>query len=197
MRSTSARHGLPMHGMPKQSSWLANQPIRRKLILAFGLVIGLFVLSSYGSFKSLAQRSVASAWTVHTYAVIDEALGMDLALREQQTGVRGYLISAAPSQRSIYDSGGVDFDRHISRLRTLTADNPAQQVRLQQIDEAVRGWRREATAAMQRIQPIATAGSESQAADRASAIAYIYRVTPQLSLIQQLFGELENTERRL
>ncbi|HVR82580.1 MAG TPA: response regulator, partial [Luteimonas sp.] len=46
-------------------------------------------------------------------------------------------------------------------------------------------------------QPIATAGSESQAADRASAIAYIYRVTPQLSLIQQLFGELENTERRL
>ena len=34
-----------MHGMPKQYSWLANQPIRRKLILAFGLVLGLFVLS--------------------------------------------------------------------------------------------------------------------------------------------------------
>jgi CheY-like chemotaxis protein len=183
-----------MHVISKQYSWLANQPIRRKLLLAFGLVLGLFVLSSYGSFKILAKRSAASHWTSHTYTVIDEALSTELAFREQQNGVRGYLISAAPSQRDLYDSGGLDFDRRLSRLRDLTSDNPAQQSRLRQIDAGVRDWRLEATAVMRQIQP--STATQSQA-DKTVAMVYLNRIAPQLNLLQKLFNDMETTERGL
>lgn len=141
-----------MHGMPKQYSWLANQPIRRKLIFAFGLVLGLFVLSSYGSFKILATRSAASQWTLHSHSVVHEALNAELAFREQQVGFRGYLLTSAPSQRQLYDSAGQDLDGKLSRLRLLTSDNPAQQARLQQLANAVHDWRVETMADMEQPQ---------------------------------------------
>ena len=183
-----------MHGMPKQYSWLANQPIRRKLLFAFGLVLGLFVLSSYGSFDILATRSAASQWTSHTHAVIDEGLGTEEAFHAQQLGVRGYLLSAAPSQRRLYDSAGLDFDRQFSRLRDLTSDNPVQQARLRMIDADVREWRLEAMVVMRQAQPLTAIQSQ---ADKTSAMAYLDRVAPQLNVLQKLFDDMEATERGL
>ena len=184
-----------MQGMAKQSSWLANQPMRSKLVLAFGLVLGLFVLSSYGSFWALGQRSAAAQWTDHTYEVIRESLSMELALREQQVGLRGYLISGRPAERQSYDSKGVEFDRRMAHLRELTADNPAQQMRLQELDDAVGGWRANAMAYMQRIQPLAS--EKAQAANSVVAVALVTRTGPQLRTIGLLFKQFEATERRL
>jgi CheY-like chemotaxis protein len=181
-----------MHGMPKQYSWLANQPIRRKLILAFGLVLGLFVLSSYGSFKILAIRSAASQWTLHSYSVVHEALNAELAFREQQVGFRGYLLTSAPSQRQLYDSAGKDLDGKLSRLQLLTSDNPAQQTRLQQLANAIHDWRVETMADMEQLQR--TPATQSQSA---STIAFLNGIEDELNQVHRAFDDVETTERSL
>ncbi|MEO6250275.1 MAG: response regulator [Luteimonas sp.] len=183
-----------MHGMPKQYSWLANQPIRRKLILAFGLVLGLFVLSSYGSFKILGIRSAASQWTLHSYSVVHEALNAELAFREQQVGFRGYLLTSAPSQRLLYDSAGQDLDGKLSRLRLLTSDNPSQQTRLQQLTNAVHDWRVETLADMEQFQ--STRAKQTQT-DNAGTIAFLNGIEPELNQVHRAFVDVERAERRL
>jgi CheY-like chemotaxis protein len=183
-----------MHGMPKHYSWLANQPIRRKLLLAFGLVLGLFVLSSYGSFEILAARSAASQWTLHTYKVIDEVLASQVAFGEQKNSVRGYLISAAPSQQRFYEESGKQLDRRLLRLRDLTSDNPAQQVRLLQIGAGLRTWHQEALEAMQHVKQASDAESQ---ADKARNMVYLVHVTPQLDDVRRLFVDMEVEENHL
>jgi CheY-like chemotaxis protein len=180
--------------MLKQYSWLANQPIRRKLLFAFGLILGLFVLSSLGSFQTLAMRSAASQWTLHSYSVVHEALNAELAFRQQQIGFRGYLLTSAQSQREIYDSAAQDLDNRLSRLRELTSDNPAQQARLQQLANALHDWRVETKSDMEQLQQDPAAQSQ---ANHATIIAFLVGIEPELAQVRRVFDDVETTERGL
>ncbi len=41
---------------PKKNSWLADQPIQRKMMLAIGLLLGLFLLTSLITLHSLREQ---------------------------------------------------------------------------------------------------------------------------------------------
>lgn len=40
----------------KKNSWLADQPLQRKMMLAIGLLLGLFLLTSLVTLHSLRQQ---------------------------------------------------------------------------------------------------------------------------------------------
>ncbi|MDZ7280794.1 methyl-accepting chemotaxis protein [Sphingomonas sanguinis] len=65
------------------------------------------------------------------------------AMVNQETGLRGYLLTANRDFLAPYVQGASDFDRAMKEARQLTSDNPEQQSRLTDIGALAQRWRDE------------------------------------------------------
>ncbi|KRE84642.1 histidine kinase [Rhodanobacter sp. Soil772] len=128
---------------PKKNSWLANQPLQRKMMLAIGLLLGLFLLTSVITLHSLRQQENNRYLATHTYQVLLELDHAQRALQTSQIGSRGYALTQRADQRAMFDSGTGDLHERIARLRQMTADNHLQQLRIDSLEKMAAQWQRE------------------------------------------------------
>src|SRR4029077_2945460 len=80
---------------------------------------------------------------VHTTDVLDTLESAMDAVLDQETSVRGYLISGDEKFLESYHTGADILSAAIRRIKDLTADNPAQQSRLDELNELAKKWRLE------------------------------------------------------
>ncbi len=137
----------------KRNSWLADQPLQRKMMLAIGLLLGLFLLTSLITLHSLRQQESNRHWATHTSQVLLELDHVQRALQTSQIGARGYLLTQRADQRAMFDSGIRDLHERIANLRQMTTDNPLQQLRIDSLEKLVAQWQREVM--INAIDPIA------------------------------------------
>ena len=136
---------------PKENSWLADQPLQRKMMLAIGLLLGLFLLTSLVTLHSLRQQESNRRWATHTYQVLLELDHAQRALQTTQIGTRGYMLTQRADQRAMFDSGTSDLRERIAHLRRMTIDNPLQQVRIDSLEKMAVQWQRELTIAIDAV----------------------------------------------
>jgi signal transduction histidine kinase len=120
-----------------------NLLISHKLMVAFAAVAAVIVVSSAIVYDRLRVIETAKNWRVHTTDVLDT---LDIALEamlDQETGVRGYLITGDQRFLEPYHKGSEVFSGAIRKVKDLTLDNPAQQSRLDELNELARKWRSE------------------------------------------------------
>ncbi len=122
-------------------SAFANLPISRKLMAAFAAVIVVIFVSSALVYDRLLVIEWAKNWRVHTTDVLETLQTAMDAMLEQETGVRGYLISGDEKFLEPYHRGGNSYTVAIQKIRNLTSDNPAQQSRLNELNELANNWR--------------------------------------------------------
>ncbi|KKY04187.1 chemotaxis protein, partial [Xanthomonas citri pv. fuscans] len=72
----------------------------------------------------------------HTYQVIGTGRAMSIATVNIETGARGFLLSGQDQHLTPYNNGKVQFEQEFANAKTLTADNPVQQERLQRLHAA-------------------------------------------------------------
>jgi methyl-accepting chemotaxis protein len=117
-----------------------SMSLRTRLLGGYGLVIAIFVgvlALTWWNFN----RSVASnGWTVHTYEVLEQSDAMLTALINIETGQRGFLIAGQDQFLEPYTAGKASFDKAHAEAKTLTADNPTQQQRLDTLRTAYQAW---------------------------------------------------------
>ena len=124
-------------------SAFANWPIGRKLTAAFAAVIAVLFVSSSIVYDRLRVIEYAKILRVHTTDVLDTLQVAREAMLDQETGVRGYFISRDDRSLEPYHKGGDEFSAAIRKIRDLTSDNPAQQTRLDELNELANKWRSE------------------------------------------------------
>jgi methyl-accepting chemotaxis protein len=117
-----------------------NMSIRMKILAAFGLVLlanlitgGIILYSSLDYGKNVG-------WTVHTYEVLEATDVMMAGMVDQETGLRGFLITGDEGSLGPMQSGEKAFHEAWTRLKDLTSDNPAQQARLDAILKEAEHW---------------------------------------------------------
>jgi methyl-accepting chemotaxis protein len=119
---------------------LANLKIGPRLYAGFALVVALLALLvslAYSNFTSLEN---ANRMNVHTYQVMIEADAILENLLNIETGQRGYLLSGNESSLQPTVGGKHGIDKHLAAARLLTADNPAQQKRLDTLEQIQKEW---------------------------------------------------------
>lgn len=121
----------------------ANVPISRKLMAAFAVVIAVIFVSSAIVYDRLRVIEWAKDWRVHTTDVLDSLQDAMDAMLDQETGMRGYLITADEPFLEPYHRGGDAFAAAFRKASDLTSDNPAQQSRLDELNELAKKWRSE------------------------------------------------------
>lgn len=126
----------------KNVSRFVHLPTLVKMGLALGALL-LVLLAGSLSFL-LAQREAVGSrtWVAHTHEVIEQSEQLLTALVNQETGVRGYVITGRESFLEPYQAGAADYVKTLAHLRELTRDNAQQQERLLVLDRQVQDWHR-------------------------------------------------------
>jgi methyl-accepting chemotaxis protein len=121
---------------------LFNQlPVSKKLLVAFGVVLAISLGASVLSFLRSQSVEEATRWNTHTYKVLAASSLVGSAMVDQETGVRGYLVSADERFLEPYTGGLKRYEAAVEALRTLTADNPEQQKRITAVEALADTWR--------------------------------------------------------
>ncbi len=121
-------------------SFFNNIRILGKIALVFFLMLGVGTIINVVSYRSLTTQEAAAGWTEHTHAVLGTVDNIVAAMVDQETGMRGYLLSANVDFLAPQKAGAKSYLDSFERIRKLTSDNPAQQKRLDELDTLVTGW---------------------------------------------------------
>ncbi|MCD4865587.1 methyl-accepting chemotaxis protein [Pseudomonas sp. PLB05] len=119
---------------------LSNMSISKKLMSGFGLVIAIIcvlVLVARHGFSAIDQ---SVSWNIHTYRTLDGANKLLVSLTNMETGMRGFALSGQDDFLEPYSSGKAAFEKAWHELKSLTADNPIQQTRLDELNVVRERW---------------------------------------------------------
>ena len=119
---------------------MGSLQITGKILASFAAV--MISIAIGGSIIDWARSTLSdnADWTVHTYNVMQETDRMLLSLVNQETGLRGYLVTANKANLEPLVSGEADFIDAFANAKSLTSDNSAQQQRLEELKTAVANW---------------------------------------------------------
>jgi len=117
-----------------------NIKIGQKLSVAFGLMTLVSVLVAAVVFFNLSGIRSASDWNDHTQNVLNQLDAISSSMVDQETGVRGYLVSNEDQFLEPYRQGGQITKTALDKLASLTSDNPEQQARIETLRAHVAEW---------------------------------------------------------
>ncbi|MDY0873352.1 methyl-accepting chemotaxis protein [Dongia rigui] len=127
-------------------SALLNLKIAHKLILGFAILILLVSSVCAFIYNRVGFLDKSSGWTTHTYEVLETLDAALLGMVNQETGVRGYLVSGDQGFLDPYHNGLKQYDAAFEKVKKLTSDNATQQGRLQELDVLARTWQNDVAA---------------------------------------------------
>ncbi len=128
---------------PKESLWLANQPLRRKAMLIIGLPVALFLIANIITLNVLRDQQSNWQSTSHTYQMLLQIDKVQRAAQTSQVAARGFLLSASAQQLELFRQSAHAMDNDIGVLRELIVDDPLQQTRLDSLQSTAAQWQRE------------------------------------------------------
>jgi methyl-accepting chemotaxis protein len=109
----------------------------RKIAIGFTLSIALLVVIGSVAYRSLGILVETGHSVTHTHAVLESVARVLSSMKDAETGQRGFVITGIDSFLDPYQTALSAIPQEIKNLRQLTADNPNQQKRLDQIEPLV------------------------------------------------------------
>lgn len=170
---------------------LRDLSIARKLLIAFGALVLTSALVGSINRAQLAFIENGNAEAVHTYEVMRTVRQLSMAKVDQETGLRGYMLTADSSFLEPYNNGVRNFDASFARVSELTKDNPEQQARLRTIKEASDAWNREVA------EPMIAGIKDPATRDATRATAATGVGKNRMDAIRTKVEEVQNVERSL
>ncbi|WP_374369941.1 methyl-accepting chemotaxis protein [Dongia sp.] len=124
-------------------SALLNLKIAHKLVIGFAILIVLVSAVCTFIYTRVGFLDKSAGWTTHTYEVLETLDASLMGMINQETGVRGYLVSGDEGFLDPYHSGIKQYDEAFAKVKQQTSDNATQQGRLEELDALAKTWRNE------------------------------------------------------
>jgi len=105
----------------------------RKVRLGFTFALACLAVIGVVSYLSVVRLKENAAWVEHTHEVLSSLELLLAAATDSETAERGYVITGDQSYLEPYRQAAAVVDGQTRRLRELTADNRAQQQRLDSV----------------------------------------------------------------
>jgi methyl-accepting chemotaxis protein len=104
--------------------------------IATGFVVSSLLLVGIGlvAYRSIDLLITTSSSVVHTHKVLEEIAGALSLLKDAETGQRGFIIAGDEAFLAPYLNARDAVPKVLKDLRELTADNPDQQRRIDQVE---------------------------------------------------------------
>ncbi|HEY6034140.1 MAG TPA: response regulator [Kofleriaceae bacterium] len=158
------------------------------LIAVVGALVAAALIAIL-SYRSLVTRSDAADAMNHTKQVQHQVEKVLSALRDGETGQRGFLITGADRYLEPYEHGREQLPGLIAVLRELTSDNATQQQRINELEQI----------AKTKFDEMAETIAHERAGDHAGALAIVRsdRGKNAMDRARTLLGAMEDDEQNL
>jgi methyl-accepting chemotaxis protein len=114
--------------------------VGRKIGGGFALVLALLGLVAATSYRSTEVLVASGEWVTHTHVVLERLATLISRVAASQSAHRGYVATADEAFLEPGRTARAEVPRLVEELRQLTADNPAQQRRLDVLDTRLPAW---------------------------------------------------------
>ena len=119
---------------------LKNLSIKKKLASGFGAIVVIIVVLLATAYANFTKLSAANEWDKHTLRVLLEAGEVETAIIQVQNSTRGFMLTGEENITKPIPVEEEKIRQHMATIKRLTADNPAQQERLQRLAPLVQSW---------------------------------------------------------
>ena len=92
-------------------------------------IVAVFIITFFSQL-SLENRTASNARATHTLNVLSALQDLGSAVKDAETGQRGFLLTGEESYLAPYNDARAAFPGELANIRKLTTDNPRQQERL-------------------------------------------------------------------
>ena len=122
-----------------------NFALKTKIISGSTAPLILLVILSVVATLSVGSLLKSSHWVDHTHVVVQEAMKIEAAAVDMETGMRGYLLAGKEGFLDPYINGGKRFQDLVKALQTTVNDNPTQVKLLDEIEQTINEWKKNVT----------------------------------------------------
>lgn len=120
--------------------FMANMTISSKLAVAVAAIVMVILVVGGVTHRKVAVIEKSNSWTAHTYEVLSGIQNIMAAIVDQETGVRGYLVSGDDRFLEPYRAGRGAYEAAFANVKFLTLDNRPQQERLDRLSVLASRW---------------------------------------------------------
>jgi PAS domain S-box-containing protein len=103
---------------------------RRKILVALGAAVVLLAAAGVFSYRTIRSNEEDQGWVDHTHKVLEELGELQSTVDQASVEERGYFATEEASYLQGYQEAIRHAHEDVSVLRSLTVDNPAQQLLL-------------------------------------------------------------------
>ncbi|NRD74313.1 CHASE3 domain-containing protein [Shewanella sp. VB17] len=121
---------------------LGKMSFRTKLLLGYGLILGMMLVITLVVFVSVKSLSSNTSWVSFTHDVLSKASKVEAAAVDMETGMRGYLLAGEESFLAPYNNGSQAFDKLVNELRDKLSINTAQVALLNDVSATLSDWQK-------------------------------------------------------
>jgi len=111
--------------------------IETKLRAGFGVALLTFSVVGLVAYRSMRDLVETAGSVAHTYQVLETLDEVRADLVDAETEALGYIITAAQPYLDPYQAAIAGVSADVQKLRTLTADNPSQQRRIDGLEPLI------------------------------------------------------------
>src|SRR5712692_3090652 len=103
-----------------------------KSVVPLGLTVPLFLLgaTAWLSYRTSAQQTDTAEWVTHTHIVLERLEGLLADIVKAESSRRGFVLAKDKQFLEQFSGARSAIQKTEGELRSLTADNAAQQKRL-------------------------------------------------------------------
>jgi len=105
--------------------------------LGLGLSLALGAGAALLSFRSIAEQSEAAEWVSHTHSVLERLETLRAEVLTAESARRGFVLTADMSFLERFSAARAEILNTMGELHMLTADNPSQQKRLDELQPLI------------------------------------------------------------
>lgn len=109
----------------------------RKIAVGFTLPIVLLAVIGAVAYRSIHSLTNTSHLVAHTHEVLEHVANVLSSLKDAETGQRGYVITGDEAYLEPYQAVVNSIPNVVKELRQLTADNPNQQKRIDEVEPLI------------------------------------------------------------
>src|SRR5688572_1507039 len=104
--------------------------LEKKVFVGFGFAVAFLIGIGVVSYHTTLKLTEAENSEMQSNAVLDRLEAVFSGLKDAESEQRGYLITGEAQYLESYDAAARKIAQETRDLRTLTADNPSQQRRI-------------------------------------------------------------------
>ncbi len=127
-------------------AYFEDLKIVSKLTTVFAVLIVVSMTVSAVTWSNISRAEDNQARSARSAEVMGAADVVMAAMIDQETGVRGYLLTSDQAFLAPYQQGRRDYSAGLDRLRSLTTGNLMQQRRITELDLTAQSWQHDVAA---------------------------------------------------